>query len=254
MASTRPNRGHARTLLRRAAFALCALLIPTAAFAAVTAKGRVEGASQLQNPVWNEAKDKSSHRYNFREPSPTVRPDVRTLTGFLPKELCIVALGEGAKARPEPLRVSLLGGRFSPVTLVVPQGQAIQFENRDPFPHRIYTVGQGGLPPGEIQPTKTRAWTPPGPGKYELRDELSPSVRGWVVVEPKAVAVAYPNRAGEYAISLEPGTYTFRGYFNGEAVGKELPVTVAPAPADQLVKDALVVGEKPKSDDKPKAD
>jgi plastocyanin len=254
MAPSRPLRGRASTTIRRAGLVLCALLIPTAAFAAVTAKGRVEGTSQLLNPVWNEAKEKTSHRYNFREPSPTVRPDVRVLTGFLPKELCIVALGEGAKARPEALRVSLLGGRFSPVTLVVPQGQAIQFENRDPFPHRIFTVGQGGLPAGEIQPTKTRAWTPPGPGKYELRDELAPSVRGWVVVEPKAVAVAYPNRAGEFAISLEPGSYTLRGFFNGEAVGKELPVTIAPAPLEQLVKDALIVGEKPKGEEKPKAE
>ncbi len=246
MVKPRPNRKQGR-LFRRLGLILALVGVPTAAFGAVTVKGHLEGASALLNPVWNEAKDAASHRFNFREPSPTVRADVRTLTAFLPKELCVVAIGDGAKANPQPLRVSLLGGRFSPVTLVIPSGQQIQLENRDPFPHRIYTVGQGGLPPGDMAPTKTRAWTPPGPGKYELRDELSPSLRGYIVVEPKAVAIAYPNRAGDLAISLEPGQYTLRGYFNGEKVGTDLPVTVLPGPPEQLLKAPLVVGEKPKS-------
>jgi hypothetical protein len=41
-------------------------------------------------------------------------------------------------------------------------------------------------------------------------------------------ASATPTGKGEFAIELEPGKYKLRGYFNGEPVGAELEVVVAP--------------------------
>jgi len=216
----------------------------TALAATVTMKGKAVGFQKLLNPVWNEAKEPNLHRYTFREPSPTVRTDVRTLTGYLPKELCIVALGAEKAPTPKvPLRVTIAGGRTTPVTLVVAEGQQIQFENHDPFPHKIYDTGNKGLNAVELGPTKSRSWTPPGPGKYEIHDHNTPSLRSWIVVEPRTVAVGYPNRKGDFAIDLEPGTYTLRGYFNGEPVGKEIEVAATPFPAEQLIRVPLPVGE-----------
>lgn len=226
---------------RRSAMTLALVLVPGMAFAGVTAKGKLSGAEKLLNPVWNEAKDPNAHRYTFREPSPTVRPDVRTLMGHLPKEVAIVALGEKGTAQKVPVTVTIAGGRTTPVTIVVPEGQVIQFENRDPFPHKIYDTGGKGLTSVETGTSKMRAWTPPGPGKYEIRDELSPSIRSWVVVEPKAIASTYPNRKGDFAIDLEPGTHKLRAYFAGEPVGQELEVVITPFPAEQLLKAPLVV-------------
>jgi hypothetical protein len=220
---------------------------PPAPGGPVTLKGKVAGAAKLMNPVWNEAKDPNLHRFTFREPSATVPADVRALTGFLPKELCIAALVPGdGKANKLPLRMAIAGGRTTPVTLVVAPGQQILFENQDPFAHKLYIPGADakGLPPTETAPTKTRVWTPAGPGKYEIRDQLSPSLRSWVVVEPHVVEVGYPiDRKGDFTIALEPGTYTLRGFFNGEPVGTELPVTVKPAPAEQLIPASLPVAE-----------
>lgn len=216
------------------------MALPGVALAA-TVKGKVAGAAKLLNPVWNEAKDPGLHRYSFREPSPTVRAEVYTLTGFLPKELAVVALGEGAKAKGT-VAVTIAGGRTTPVTIVVPAGQAIQFTNADPFPHKLFDTGKKGLQPVETAPTKSRSWTPPGPGRYEIRDELAPSVRSWIVVEPRAVAVAYPNRKGEFAIDLEPGSYTLRGYFGGEPVGIEQTLNVTPT-SEQVLQLPLVVGD-----------
>ena len=227
--------------LRRAGIALLLLALPGAAIAA-TVKGKVTGAQKLMNPVWNEAKEPNAHRYTFREPSPTVRPDLRNLSGFASKELCIAALGEKGAPLKAPYRVTISGGRTTPVTLVVAEGQQIQFENRDPFPHKLYEVsGKGGLLSAEILPTKSRAWTAPGPGKWEFKDDLAPSVRSWVVVEPRTVAVGYPDKKGEYAIDLEPGKYMLRGYFNGEPVGAELPVTIGGV--DLNLPNPLVVSE-----------
>jgi hypothetical protein len=235
-----PNTAAARAL-RRAAIAVALLALPGAALAA-TVKGRITGAAKLMNPVWNEAKESNAHRYTFREPSPTVRPDVWNLTGLLQKELCIAALGEKGAPLKAAYRVTIAGGRTTPVTLVVAEGQQIQFQNNDPFPHKLYEVsGKGGLVAAEILPTKSRAWTPPGPGKWEFKDELAPSVRSWIVVEPRTVAVAFPTKKGEFSMDLEPGNYKFRGYYNGDPVGAELAVTVGGV--DLNLPGPLAVGE-----------
>jgi hypothetical protein len=246
--SETPRGRSAARLARRLGILVALLAFPSAALAAanvVTVKGKASGTAKLMNPSWNEAKDPKSHRFTFREPSLTVRQDVRNLTGYLPKELCIVAMVPDGKgpAPKVPLRVTISGGRTSPVTLVVAEGQQIQFENLDHFPHKLYDVGAKGFAVAETQGGKSRSWTPPGPGKYEIRDQTTPSLRSWIVVEPKTVGVGYPDRKGDFAIDLEPGKYKLRGYFNGEPVGKELDVTVTPFPGEQPLKAPLLVGD-----------
>jgi plastocyanin len=214
----------------------------------VQVTGRIEGGDQLLNPVWNAAKDTKNHRFTFRVPSATVSAKSKTLTAYLPKELCIVALSaEAASPNKVPTRVVIAGGRTTPVTVVVQQGQQVQFENHDPFPHRLYATDKAvqGMAPTDTEPNKNRTWTPAGPGKYELRDERAPSVLSWIVVEPKAVKTAYPNFKNEFQLELEPGSYTLQGYFNGAPVGKSLPLEVKPAPKVQKIVPALVVGEAP---------
>lgn len=240
----RPGLGAHRRVLRRLALSLALLAVPGAALAAtVTLKGKAVGTAKLLNPVWNEAKDTKSNRYTFREPSATVRSEVRTLTGYLPKELCVAALGEKGAPLKVPLRVVVSGGRTTPVTLVVAEGQQIQFENQDPFPHKLYDTGNKGLNAVETAAAKSRSWTPPGPGKYEIRDQLAPSVRSWIVVESRTLGVGFPDRQGQFAIDLEPGKYTLRGYYNGEKVGSDLEIVVTPAPAEQLLRDPLKAGD-----------
>jgi hypothetical protein len=237
-----------RSISSRIALALALVVAPGAllsadVLAAVTMKGKIVNVQALLNPVWNEAKDPKANRFNFREPSATVRADVRILRAHLHKEVCVVALADEGKKVDQPLRVVVSGGRASPVTLVVAQGQEIQLENHDPWPHQVYEVsGKGGLGEGTMAAQGTRKWTPPGPGKYEIRDKISPSVRSWVVVEPKAAAIAYPTRKGDFAIDLEPGSYKLRAYHNGEPVGDELPIEVKPAPAEQPLAVPLKAG------------
>jgi hypothetical protein len=148
--------------------------------------------------------------------------------------------------------MTVSGGRTTPVTVVVPPGQELQIENHDPFPHRVY--GSDKIPqplqPSDIEPTKSRRWTPPGPGRYELRDERAPSVLSWVVVEPKVVKTTYPTAKNEFQVELEPGSYTLQAYFNGEPVGKPLPLEVKPLPKQQKIPAALTVGTPAKADAK----
>lgn len=204
------------------------LAFPTAASAAPV-RGRVTGAEKLLNPVWNEAKEVSARRFTFREPSPTVKAEYRQLFAHAPKEICIVAVGP-QKPEPtnEPTLVTIGGGRTTPVTIVVAPGTRLKFENRDPFPHRLYAVGEGGFIAADQPSMASREWTAPGPGTYEFRDELAPSVRAWVVVLEDAYAVAYPSQDGAFAFSdLPAGSYTLKAFFSGKEVGKSQDFQVA---------------------------
>ncbi len=246
------------------ALVLSSTILPSIVQAATTVTGKVVNTHELLNPVWNEAKAKDSHRYTFREPASSVPPKARILRGNIKKELCVAVLTEG-KGAPDarPIRVVIEGGRTSAVTLVVAEGQLIRFENKDPTDHAIYEVSEkSGLGRGTMKPDQTREWTPPGPGKYELRDELSPSLRSWIVVEPRLVQAVFPTRKGDVQFKLEPGNYKLRGYYNGEPVGEELPLEVkAPTgpnadKAEVELKDPLKAGpdEKPAEGDKKKDD
>jgi hypothetical protein len=206
-------------------------LAPAVALAAPQVRGKLVGLEKLMNPAWAEAKDSSSHRFSWREPSPTVRAEFRNLFGYAPKEVCLAALASTPQQPPSlPLLITVGGGRTTPVTVVVAPGTRLHFENRDPFPHRLYAVGQTSFPPGDMVAMAARDWTAPGPGKYELRDEVSPSVRSWVVVEPHVAMVAYPSTQGVFSFSqLAPGEYTIKAYFAGVPVGAPKAVAVGVA-------------------------
>jgi plastocyanin len=214
-----------------------ALAAPTVALAAPQVKGKLVGLEKLMNPVWAEAKESTSHRFSWREPSPTVRAEFRNLFAYAPKEVCVAALASSPQQPPAlPLLITLGGGRTSPVTVVVAPGTRLHFENRDPFAHRLYAVGQSSFPPGDMVAMATRDWTAPGPGKYELRDENSPSVRSWVVVDPHVAAIAYPNTQGVFSFSqLAAGEYTIKTYFGGSPVGTPKAVAVTAASYSEVV-------------------
>jgi len=136
--------------------------------------------------------------------------------------------------------MSLTGGRIFPTTIVVAPGQKLQFKNFDPFTHRIYSVGNQSLKAEAQTANGVRDWTAPaGAGKYEFRDELAPSVRTYVIVDPQAVQITYPGRDGAFVFTLANGDYVLKAYFDGKPVGSPTPV----AAKDRLteLKDAFSV-------------
>jgi hypothetical protein len=213
-------------LLRAAALWGAIALVPSVALA-TTVKGQVKGHNTLINPVWEEAAKPESQRYTWREPSPTVRADFRRLFGLAPKELCIAGISAGKVEAPKvPILVMLGGGRTTPVTIAVAPGTRLRFRNNDPFRHRLYAVGESTLPPADMAIAAERDWTAPGPGTYELRDEAAPSVRSWVIVKEGVASIGYPNRRGEFFLTLEPGSYKLEFFYSGKPIGKPRDVTV----------------------------
>jgi hypothetical protein len=214
-------------------------------------KGRIVGQEKLIPDVYVEAARPDSHRFTWREPSPTVRAEFRTPSGNPSRDLCIAAISAGGPPAPphDPILVRITGGHTIPTTLVISPGTRLSFENHDPFPHRLYIVGSPTWRAETIEMTRHREWSAPsGAGRYEFRDELFPSVRSFVVVEPQVVDIAYPGRDGAFGLTLPAGDFVLKAYFGGKAVGR--PVSIASKERTTIdLKDPLNVGEA--SDGKP---
>ncbi|MES1173706.1 MAG: hypothetical protein ABUL62_05200 [Myxococcales bacterium] len=229
--------------------------LPSTADAA-RVKGRFDGFRNLQNPVWAEAKDPKNHGYSFREPVPTVRAEFRRPFPYIPKELCIAAIAQGAQKPQPPVLIRIGGGRTTPVTIVVTPGTRLTFQNTDPFKHKLYGVGIKTFASSETKSGATRDWSVPEAGVFEIRDEAAPSLRMWIVAEANVASVAYPSMKGEFSVNIaEAGDYVLQAYFAGKKVGAATPVTVTEK--DQELKLPIKVNDSSAApaaaDDKPKA-
>jgi hypothetical protein len=187
-------------------------------------KGKISGHEKLVPDVYAEAAKPDSRRWTWREPSPSVAPQFRTLSANPSRDLCIAATKADNQGPQEAIRMTVTGGRVFPTTIVVSPGTPLAFKNFDPFKHRLYVVGQATMKPEDLQPNGVRQWSSAGAGRYEVRDELFPSVRTFIIFDPQVVQVAYPGHDGAFGFALPPGEYVLKAFFNGRPVGK--PVVV----------------------------
>jgi hypothetical protein len=188
-------------------------------------KGKITGQDKLVPDVYAEAAKPESRRWTWREPSPSVAAQFRTLSANPSRDLCIAATTSGNAGPQEAIRMTVTGGRVFPTTIVVSPGTPLAFKNFDPFKHRLYVVGNASFKAEDLAPNQVRSWSSSGAGKYEIRDELFPSVRTFVIVDPQVVQVAYPGRDGAFGLSLPGGEYVLKAFFAGKQVGKPTTVT-----------------------------
>jgi hypothetical protein len=222
-----------------------ALLTAAGNAAAPNVKGKIIGQEKLVPEVYAEAAKPDVRRWTWREPSPSVDPKYRVLAANPSRDICIAATSASNAEKLEPVRMTVTGGRVYPTTIVVAPKTSLVFKNFDPFPHKIYVVNanqQKVLPPADLAANGTRTWSPDGAGKFEIRDELFPSVRTYVVADPTVIAVVYPGRDGAFGFSLPGGDYVLKAFFNGKPVGKPIPVVARERGVIELAK-PLDLGE-----------
>jgi hypothetical protein len=224
------------------ALGIIATVTLTARAAGPNVKGKITGQDKLVPEVYAEAAKPESHHWTWREPSPSVAAQFRTLSASPSRDICIVATNAGTNPAQDPIRMTVTGGRVFPTTIVVSPGTQLAFKNFDPFKHRLYIVGQATMKPDDLQSNAVRQWSAPGAGKFEVRDELFPSVRTWIVVDPQVVAAVFPGRDGAFGFSLPGGEYVLKAFFNGKMVGKPVNVN-AKDKSTTDIKDPLNVGE-----------
>jgi hypothetical protein len=216
-----------RTPVTAAVLTALALLTASGRAGPPNVKGKISGYDKLTPEVYAEAAKPEAKRWTWREPSPSVAPQFRALSANPSRDICIAAT-TGANQEKQEFRMTVTGGRVFPTTIVVTPNTALAFKNFDPFKHRIYVTGPGNqklLQPEDLQPNAVRTWSAQGAGRYEVHDELFPSVRTFVVVDPQVVQVAYPGRDGAFGFSLPGGDYVLKVFFNGHPVGRQVNFT-----------------------------
>src|SRR5437868_7289709 len=115
-----------------------ALLTATGQAAGPNVKGKITGQDKLVPDVYAEAAKPESRRGTWREPSPSVAAQFRTLSANPSRDLCIAATTSGNAGPQEAIRMTVTGGRVFPTTIVVSPGTPLAFKNFDPFKHRLY--------------------------------------------------------------------------------------------------------------------
>jgi hypothetical protein len=73
-----------------------------------------------------------------------------------------------------------------------------------------------------------------------IRDQLFPSIAMYVVVDPTAFEFALPDHEGGFAMSVPPGDYTLKAFFDGKQVSREAAIHVGAAGFD--MREPMTVG------------
>jgi hypothetical protein len=207
-----------------------------------TVKGKISGWDKLLPQVYADAAKSDSHRFTWREPSPTVKQDFRKLTASASRDVCVAAFGGSPASAHDSQRAFVTGGRISPTMIVLAPGSRLSFKNSDPFPHALYEVNSPSWTANPTAPGSSRDWAAGPPGLHVIRDQLFPSIVMYVMVDANAVEATYPDREGNFAMNLPPGDYTLKAFFDGKSVGK--PVDgVHVGDKDVDLKDAMAVGD-----------
>jgi len=234
-----------RTLLPFSVLASVALVLASgtllAAGGPAGVKGRVTGWEKLLPQVYADVAKADSHRFTWREPSPTVKQDFRKLSANVTRDVCIAAFGSGAAPAHEPQVVKVTGGRITPSTIVLSPGSRLRFKNSDPFPHQLYEVGNAAWAANPTAPGSYRDWAAGPAGVHVVRDMLFPSIVMYVVVDANVVEFDFPDRDGVFSMNLPPGEYTLKAFFDGKATGKPIDGVKVEAKGVEL-KEPLVVG------------
>lgn len=190
-------------------------------------RGRIGGYEKLFPDVYAEAAKQGAHRFIWREPSPTVKRAYFELSASPSRHICIAAMSDGKVAAPDPSGVAIRvsGGQTFPTTIVVQPGTKLVFQNHDPFPHRLFDKNNPAWGPQEMGPKGSREWIAPSNQlKFEIQDQLFPSIRMFIVVKPGVATYVLPARDGSFILDVPSGNYTLQAYFQGREVGK--PVSV----------------------------
>jgi hypothetical protein len=173
-------------------------------------KGRITGKRSSFPTCTSRRSKPDSHRFTWREPSPTVRAEFRALSGNPSRDLCIAAFSARAAPPPEPTTRSSCAspaGTPSPPPSSSRPGRGSPSRITIPFLTASSSPAAPTWGAETIETTRRREWSaPPGAGRYEFRDELFPSVRTYVVVDPQVVDIAYPGRDGAFGLTFPRAT------------------------------------------------
>jgi plastocyanin len=115
---------------------------------------------------------------------------------------------------------------FVPHVLAVPVGTTVDFPNSDPWLHNVFSSSVAKkFDLGMYEQGQVRSVTFETPGIVEVRCNVHPKMKGFVVVHPNPY-VAVSDAHGSYNVtSLPPGDYTLR-VWHEDLVEEQIPVSI----------------------------
>jgi plastocyanin len=121
--------------------------------------------------------------------------------------------GDVVQAPPRTARMTQKDKRFEPHLIVIPVGSSVEFPNKDPFFHNVFSVYQGtkfDLGLYEAGTTKTVRFARPGPSFIfcNVHPEMSAVIFS---VKSPYYAVTGPN--GTFSINVPSGEYKVTVWF-----------------------------------------
>lgn len=182
----------------------------------VVSKGLVESLAEQER----EEAD-AQRAYYWNEPNgmipvrpPAVRPN---------SDLAMVLVKEGAAA-PTPDELTTVKVRAASLernVVVTRPGSTIRFRNVGPFDHELYSPGMPGFKPERQSRDAFRPIEFAKEGIFEVRCQLQPHFRGYVVVT-NATTVVPMRKDGTFSIDeLEPGKYTIKVFHRGSWIHEQ---------------------------------
>lgn len=197
-------------------------------------RGSLLGFEALQPAQYVSSAKADSKRWAWREPSPAVAVQFLAPSALPSRDISVVAEAVSTPSAAAPMLVRVTGGRMIPSTLVVAPGAHVQFKNVDPFPHRLKGSDAAQFPQGDLAEGAVREWIAGPPGSWELSDESSPGLRGYVVVSPQAARYTLPKSDGHFQLLAPEGDYVLKVYFAGKAVGASETVHLSAGRVSEL--------------------
>ena len=95
----------------------------------------------------------------------------------------LALFGAGGEAAAATVHaVTIDGFAFKPATIVVKEGDTVDWHNADPVPHTV-TAKDAGLDSGEIDPNVHYRFTAKKKGRFAYICTLHPIMKGELVVE-----------------------------------------------------------------------
>ena len=179
--------------------------------------GKITVTDEFRRAILDDAKAPTAVKPGYWSEPNGVR-DVEPPFVTPSSDLGVVLIREGAPT-PKPdeaIEVDVRAGGLAKNVVVVRPGTAVKFRSIDPFDHELYVPAFDDFKPEKQSRGAFRTVEFAREGVYEVRCQLMPHFRGWIVVTA-ATFVLSAEANGAFSIDgLAVGKYTLRIFCRGK--------------------------------------
>lgn len=137
--------------------------------------------------------------------------------------------------------VIIKGATMQPGVLLITPKTTVKFKNEDPFVHSLYSPDLGHAFDPEILPSRQlRQVQFLNPGIYAIQCKMTPHLKGYIIVDPKVIAVTQPGADASFTFENLPlGKYIIKVFFKNYEVGVQEVEIIDEKPLETQIKLAV---------------